>query len=52
MSLPAKAAAKPGEGGEGKIEMTDSVFIKALIINLKIKCVLNASPPLILRIVQ
>ena len=44
----------PGGGREceGKIEMTDSVFIKALIINLKIKCVLNASPPLILRIVQ
>lgn len=37
MSLLATAATETGGGGEGKIEVTDSVFIKAMIINFKMK---------------
>lgn len=44
MSLPGTAAAKTGGGGAGKIEVTDTIFTQAMIINFKIKVCFKCQP--------
>lgn len=44
MCLPAIVATKTGGGGEGKIDVTDLVFIKAMIINFKVKMCFQHQP--------